>query len=417
MSALLYWWSRYGNFSPGIANLPHMGEVIAHYRKKRYKTQEAFAIAAGVKLRTVQEWETSIMTHDQERRIFLARLLKIPPALLGLDWRQVFYEDNTGTHNNPLEHLTDWLEEDTYYHYEDTLVMAWDMYYNGRLLAIADRFERRLRKLKKLVEHSPAPDKEAWLSLLSQFYHLSTVLAEYRGMDDANKQRAFQENELSRQIATEIDDPELMALFLVRLTSIHLTQGNHELAKQAVQGALAYIEQVGAPLKGRIQLIAAEAHARFAANDETLARQIRQWQNKTLNMVYKGDIEPDRSFLKLNLAGVHHERAKTLLQFHTFRPEKELLQDAHHEMRLAWAALTPDLTEWRVYFLLTEAKLYQAERDLERSVKLGLDALKAAKTMQSQKGEAQVRSLYLDLYKLDEHNPYVHNLGVGLGIF
>ena len=35
-----------------------------------------------------------MMTNDQERRIFLAKLLKIPPALLGLDWRLVYYQDN-----------------------------------------------------------------------------------------------------------------------------------------------------------------------------------------------------------------------------------------------------------------------------------------------------------------------------------
>jgi hypothetical protein len=48
---------------------------------------------------------------------------------------------------------------------------------------------------------------------------------------------------------------------------------------------------------------------------------------------------------------------------------------------------------------------------------LGIDALKATRAAQSQKGEAQVRSLYFDLKTLDEHNPYVHNLGVELGIF
>ncbi len=71
----------YESFSPGLHNLPHMGEVIAHYRKKRYRTQESFAIAAGVIVRTVQEWETNIMTADMGRRIFLAKMLKIPPCL------------------------------------------------------------------------------------------------------------------------------------------------------------------------------------------------------------------------------------------------------------------------------------------------------------------------------------------------
>jgi hypothetical protein len=34
---------------------------------------------------------------DPERRIFLAKMLKIPPALLGLTWQQVVYQDHAGT--------------------------------------------------------------------------------------------------------------------------------------------------------------------------------------------------------------------------------------------------------------------------------------------------------------------------------
>src|SRR2546421_10645709 len=126
-----YWWSRYGKFSPGEGILPHMGEVIAYYRKKRYKTQADFAIATGVILRTVQEWETVIMTHNQERRIFLAKMLKIPPALLGLDWRLVIFENNKGTYKDPLSRVVVLIEEDAYYAYEDILVMGHEYIHNG----------------------------------------------------------------------------------------------------------------------------------------------------------------------------------------------------------------------------------------------------------------------------------------------
>lgn len=50
-----YWWSRYGSFSAGVGNLPHMGEVIAFYRAKRYKSQTEFAIASGFSKRSVEE--------------------------------------------------------------------------------------------------------------------------------------------------------------------------------------------------------------------------------------------------------------------------------------------------------------------------------------------------------------------------
>ncbi len=48
-----YWWSRYGNYRPGRANLPYMGDVIADYRARRYSSQTAFAQATGVDKQTV----------------------------------------------------------------------------------------------------------------------------------------------------------------------------------------------------------------------------------------------------------------------------------------------------------------------------------------------------------------------------
>src|SRR5216684_7079142 len=145
----LYWWSRYGDFSPGEGILPHMGEVIAEYRRRRgYDTQGTFAIAAGVSLRTVQEWETTIMTHDHERRKFLAKMLKIPPALLGLDWRLVFYQDSKGAHPDPFAPIVEHVEEDAFYAYEDILIMGWESLRKGSTPDIAERLDRRLRKLR-----------------------------------------------------------------------------------------------------------------------------------------------------------------------------------------------------------------------------------------------------------------------------
>jgi transcriptional regulator with XRE-family HTH domain len=213
----LYWWSRYGDFSPGVGILPHIGEVIAHYRKQRYRTQADCAKAAGVILRTVQEWQTAIMTNDQERRIFLAKLLKIPPALLGLDWRLVYYQDNTGKHEAPSEQWIHLLEEDSFYNYEDPLIAAWEMMYSGRLLVIANRFERRLTKLVKIVKEASAQDKEAWLWMLAQFYVIASIIAQYRGRDEQHQQQVMSATASAMQIAQQIDDAELMGRCLYQL--------------------------------------------------------------------------------------------------------------------------------------------------------------------------------------------------------
>src|SRR5689334_13777362 len=83
-----YWWSRYGDFSPGEDNYPHMGEVVAYYRVKRgFRRQEDLAVALGCSKRSVEEWEREVtLSSPNERRKVLSRLLRIPPCLLALDW-------------------------------------------------------------------------------------------------------------------------------------------------------------------------------------------------------------------------------------------------------------------------------------------------------------------------------------------
>src|SRR5579883_881206 len=414
-----YWWSRYGNFDPGEGVLPHMGQVVAHYRKKYgCRTQAEFAIASGFKERTIIEWEGSPMIVDQNRRIFLAKLLKIPPALLGLDWRLVVYEDHTGTCSNSIERNEEIWLEDSYYHYVDTLELAWSVYYGGNRAGLAERFARRLQKLETLVKDISGPDREAWLGMLCRYYQFSMSFTQHQGTDKAFKQKAIHQAKLAIQIATEIQDDELLAIALSRLSKNYLTYREPELAKEAAMRAMQYVERLPNLSKGTLLLHAAENHPHLAAHDAALAAQVRKWQDRAITLVHKGHIEPDGSFFYLNPAAVHHERAKTLLEFALARPhEKSLLDDAHGEMKLAWDALTPDLVEWRMYFFITEARLYMAERDLEGSARLALDALQVAHLLQSMKGESQVRDLYHDLRRLDERNPYVRNLGVQLGIF
>jgi DNA-binding XRE family transcriptional regulator len=404
---------------PGRANLPHTGEVIACYRAKRYTSQQEFAIAAGVDKQTVAYWENQMYLSDPERRIFLAKMLKIPPALLGLTWQQVVYQDHAGTSTDQLDHFAQLVEEDSYYHYEDTLILAWGWYYNGKLLDIADRFGRRLRKLENKVLYVPEHDKEAWKELLCHYRYFAAQIARHRGMDREHKQQALRLSAGAVQLAKDIEDVELTAWFLCNCADIHFEQEHYTQAKALAQASMERVRalHVNTPLYGEIHLRNANVFAPHIANDNKLARQIRGWLDKAMDTLYKKPVEPDKTFLKLNLAAVHHERAKVFLQFHRLHPDSGYLRDARNEMKLAWEAFTPDLAEWKLYFHLTEAQILKAGKDLEGSAKLGLEALKVARDMQSKKRESQIQALYYDLMKIDAKNPYVHHLGAELGIF
>lgn len=360
------------------------------------------------------------MLYDQSRRVFLAKLLKIPPALLGLDWRLVAYEDSTGSHNSPPEFTEEILLEDSYHHYVDTLAISWNATYSGNQAEAAKHFERRFLKLEKRVKDIFGPDREAWLDLLCRYYQLAMDFVQHTGTSEASKQEATRRIQSAVQIATEIEDNELLVMALSRLAKNYLNYKEPELAREAVTKAMHSIESPRNLTKGNLYLLAAEVYSRFAVHDhdKELAAKVRGWQDKAMNLVYRGNLEPDGSYFRLNRAAVHHERAKTLLMFAQGRPgEKGLLNDAHSEMRMAWNALPPDLVQWQIYFSLTEARLYIAERDLEGSAQLGMKALNVARVTQSKKGEGQVRDLYGALRRLDENNPYVCGLGAQLGLF
>ncbi len=413
MSLRAFWWSRFGSYAPGLYNLPHTGEVIANHRRKRgYRTQDAFAIAAGVDKRTVQEWESCVFTHDHERRIFLAKMLKITPALLGLDWRQVVFEDNTGTYHDPLSSMIELLEEDAYYAYEDILILGHDSIHNGGPPDIAYRVDRRLKKLVQITKHARSSDEEAWKTLLCRYYQLSTRIKQQCQMDH---ETALHHAQHAIELAMELQDSELIASALVNSVCTYTQQEKLDQARQAITGALDYVDKVrNGPLKGNIYLEAANITTPFARNESKLQDQCKTWQTKAANMLYKGNLEADESFFKFNLSAVHHEKARSLLQWQKTREDRK---GAHSKVITALETLSPDLTVWKAYYSMTEAHLYLADHDIEGSAKAGKAALNVAKAMHSKMEEEQVRKLYDQLNQLAPLNPYTRNLGLELGIF
>ena len=408
----LYWWARYGKFSSGMYNLPHMGEVIATYRKKRYRTQDDFAIAAGVTVRAVQEWETNMLTADMGRRIFLAKMLKITPALLGLDWHQVAYENNQSEDKDSLPQMMELIEEDAFYAYEYILIMGHEYIHNGGSPYIAYRVDRRLQKLVKLVKNARQTDKDAWLSLLCRYYQLSTRIKQQSVKDE---RLALEHAKKAVEIANDLQDAELIAASLVHSACTNDQQGKHVEAQRDIASAMTYVEKVNnGPLKGNIYLESANINTPFALADRTLQNQCKAWQDKATTMLYKGMSDSDESFFRFNLSAVHHEKAKTLLSWQRTAGDRKVI---HEKLAMAIEALPPELAVWKGYYYMTEANLYMVSHDLEGCALSAKAALKIARAMHSHMVEDEVKSLYEQLDEKNAASPYIRNLGVELGIY
>ncbi len=419
----------YENYSPGLYGLPHMGEVITDFRiRAGWTSQEAFATVCGVDKQTVVYWENQKYLADMDRRIFLCKVLQIPPAYLGLTLRSIIDEDKLDAVTHAFKQVAELLEENAYALYEDILIFAHtstDKYSP----AAAYRFYKHQQELEQIIEQVPEVEKDAWKDLLSRFYQHSTFIAQHHKKDDLALTYANQ----AVSIASALKDSELLGASLYRRSRVHLIQNRHDSAKKDIQSVLDSAEKARGPLKGSTYLLAAEVNALYAEGDEKLKTQCRKWQDKAANLIYKGKVEDDGNFLTFSLYAVHHERAKTLLCFALYcatddelvsclkdtrrQANRELLKDARSALMAARNHLGASTFRKEMYLTITEARLHLIAREFEESAIVAKNALQYARKSHSQQGIGEVRKLHAMLVELAPMNPHICNLGIELGIF
>jgi hypothetical protein len=411
----MHWWSRYGLYRPGAWGLPHMGDVIKDYSFRRgFYSQDAFADAAGVNRRTVDYWENTMYLTEMERRIFLAKLLRIPPALLGLTVYSVM--DDTHSiegYTESLKRMTELAEEDSYYAYEDILVLGWEGLWKGGIPQVAERVNRRLKKLQGIVHSCPAEEREAWLVLLCQYYRLSFAFNRH-----AMPSGEVQSISSAISIAEELGDVELIAASCMQRADLYVSLNQITDAKHDIDVALTYTNRLGSPLKGNIYLKASDINSHLGS-DSAIREENKRLHGLAANLAYdlKESNVHDRTFQVLNTSSVHHERAKTLIKLHEFDPKTQHLKDAENELNLARRSFSPEIVEWQLFFALTEGRLRIIQGEITQSALVGKEALKIARLLSSTSGIADVTTLYLDLKERHPNNVEVINLGVQLGRF
>lgn len=422
--------ANHEDYSAGLYGLPHMGEVIANHRlKSGWTSQEAFAIVCGVDKQTVAYWENQIYLADMDRRILLCKLLKIPPALLGLTWRSVAEIDlETSIFSRPSESMADLLEENAYALYEDILTFAHtskDKYSPES----AYRFYKHQRELEQLLTRVPEIEKDSWRDLLSRFYQHSTFIAQHH----KKEREALSWANQAVSIAESLNDAELLGASLYRRSRVHLIQKRPDAAREDITNALEKAKRARAPLKGSGYLLAAEINSLYADSDEGLKTNCRKWQDNALKLIYGNKVEDDGTFLTFGLYAVHHERAKTLLRFALFhlddnellerltnkhiRANAQVLKDAQNALMAARKNLETSSARKEMYLAITEARILLVGREYEQCAKEAKVALQFARKSHSQQGIDEVKQIYILLSQLVDKNPYVSNLGVELNIF
>jgi transcriptional regulator with XRE-family HTH domain len=419
--------SLHGKYSPGLYGLPHMGEVIADYRRRQGYTQEALAIICGVDKQTVAYWESHMYLADMNRRILLCKILAIPPALLGLTWRSVVDDGETAQYIDDFESLSELLAESCYDLYADvfTFFRSTPDRYSPQ---VARRFLRHLSELERIVKRAPVHERARWITLLSHYYQHAAFIAQHHCQDE--RALSYIDRGLEAATLAAPRDQALEGLVLYRRARLHIIQQQHQHAREDSQAALSLTERTNRPIRGACYLLASEIHALYAEGDEHLKSQCRRWHDWATDLLYKGRVEEDDSFLWFNLYAVHHERAKVLMRFafahSTDQDLVDLLKDPHRrantrlmaearsELDLALQNLEEQLPHQEAWvdYTLTEVRFYLLQKEIEEAAQTAIKALVTAQRIHSYQCLQQIAALQSLFQEVAPKNPYVRRLEV-----
>ena len=404
---IYYWWYAYAPFEQGEYNRPHMGQVIRYYRELRSWTIKDLAKALRVTEHYVYEIESSSnMPESIGRRTAIAKLLKIPPALLGLSIIAPEDQHTSETNNDDITGIVKVIDAQRMMAYEDILAMSWELYYMGNLQYATRNVDQWIHVLAHTAKGAKATERDQVLAMLCRFYQLSCTAARDR-MDTT---RALHDGKKAIDIALQLENAELIASAYYRRIRVYLQAEQHDKALQDVEAALYYLDVVRDPLKATLYRAAAEAYAPTAKDDKQLQKQCLMYLDSAGRIIRKGNLEPDGSFLKPDIASVQIERAATLAEFHRCK-------DAHNALIIAHEQISPGNIRRRKDLLLAEADTYFAENELEGCCESIIESLKLTQATDSRSNEPWMLSLYQQLQRRDSNNPLICRVGMELGVY
>jgi tetratricopeptide (TPR) repeat protein/DNA-binding XRE family transcriptional regulator len=398
-----YWWYAYGHFQAGNDNLPHFGEVFAHYRNVLCWTRQQAAQALKCTKRSIEMLESDKnidKPRSNPRRAVLAQILKIPPVLLGV---AIVAEEGDSTPSRAASSNDSAMlvfDSQTLTFYEDMLASCWELYYTSSVYRATKNIDLWLNFLAHEVKKAHGVKRDQLLSFLCRFYQLSSLAARDRNDLD----RALSDEKQAISIAFELGNAELIASSFLRRTRIYLQKSDFQHALQDAEAALPYANHSRDPLKGKVYQIAAETYGRIAGSNQELQKKSLKLFDQVGRIVRKGNLEPDDSFVKLDITSLYVERSEALRQFKQF-------DDAQSALTIARDHLSPELTRWQINILLEEAETYLAQGEYDDSATLALDTLKLVDVLQLQGKKERIRRLYWTLNQWDANYPLVRLLG------
>jgi tetratricopeptide (TPR) repeat protein len=404
MNKLYYWWYAYGYFNPGADNLPCIGEVINYYLALSSLSKQELAKSlnwTGRYIEMLKSPNNKDMPKLLPRRILLAKVLHIPPILLGLS-SVTLLEWGEG---EPMQNERIGLEDtvastETMTFYERMLAISWELYYTSSVQKAAVSIDDAFQMLRTNFENTTGVKKDQYDAMRCRFYQLSSLISRDRMEID----KAIEYQDQAVAIAFRLKNAELIASSLLRRARAYHHIPERELALKDALNALPYADLSRDPLKGKCYQMAGESQGYLAVDNKDLQEKSLAYFNKAAQIARKGNLEPDGSFVKTDVTSVYIERAKVLTLFRRF-------EEAHNALAIARKKLSPELTRWQVNLLIEEAKTYFAEGDITSCCYSLIEALPIVRAINLPSKEERINTLYVSCNEREPSNSVVKKLG------
>lgn len=347
----------------------HQGQVVATYRKAKDWSQSDLAEVLKVDLRTVQRMEHQAFIKNLNRREFLARMLEIPVAMMGLENEQQL-----------IEQVQRVLNHDRMTFFEQEMEARRTLYHTGGTICAAHGLDTWIRELAAFMELSQGTDwHRRGLVLLTLSYQLQICVSRDL-LDFAQAQEAGHK---AYQIAQELNDPELLAATMAHQGIALLQEEKPMEAIPYLNGGLEAVRYAGLPgIRSYILQALSEAYAKTHQSREC-------WQSIHL---------AERA---LEQHGQTHDHGKTHLFASSITAQKGvnavLLQDYERADALidkALAQYNPTFIRGRARLLAQKAEACSGLRMIEESAIIAEEALRLARSVGSRKTTARIQSLH-----------------------
>lgn len=404
-----YWWQAYGPFDPGEDEFPHVGQVIRHYRIMRGMEIEELARRLNISVRRAYELEETVaMPKSISRRQAVADILSIPFALLNLPRQTMVQPTALQTVMQSMAHTgsNTVIHSDTMQAYEDVLDLAWETYYTSNAQRSARTVNYWQQYLLNAIHEANGISQDQLIALHCRFLQLGSVIAR----DRLDTDRAITDANKAVELAFQLKNAELIAASLYRRAKIHVEKQEYDLARKDVEGALPYAGHSHDPLRCYVSVFLAEIYSLAAPADKQLQRKSLVLLDDVGRTVRaKGVLEGDGSYAKVDLPGLYMIRADVLLRHGN-------IQEAQDALIIVSDNLPPEFTRWRGNLRISEAQLAYAEKDIDGSCHLAIDALSIVEATRSRSNRTKIERLYTDLSSVEIQHSSVRELGTRLGL-